>query len=417
MLPKIGRPSTTLEEIENLLDEYGLYMLNNLEGTTEPSKLQIHYTCESGHESTSRLDTIQSLINSYNDNKRYAICTDCNKEITETNNLVINENLVIEKGFSLTKMHNNDRGDILYDIKCKNNHITIGRTKSSFMRSFTCKECKQTAEEYKCSSCENILPLNKFNKCETNIYRNGTDHHCKDCREIQRKTRKDAGYKHPSKETIVENDIPGKICTTKECGFHPYSEYWTDTNNEDKYDKHCKKCKTNINKKYQDNNKEKVKEISKNYRTNNKNRVIYVRNEWKNNNREKYNEMGRNYMKKRRENDPNFKLLTNLRHRMHLALKNGTKSDRTISLIGCSIEELWDHLENKFYNGMSKETYGMWHIDHIKPCSLFDLSDEREQRRCFNHKNLQPMIALENITKGCKYKFNIVHEIELYNIK
>ncbi len=406
MLPKIGRPSSTL-------DDNGIFILDSIEETDQLSKSQIHYTCEFGHESTSRLDTIKSWINLYDDNKRYAVCADCNLERAELNNLMINENLVSDRGFLLVKMYSNDRCDIIYDIKCKNNHVTIGRSKGSFMRSFTCKECKKTSEEYKCSDCQKILPLNKFNKCETNTYRNGTDHHCRDCRDFQRQVRKDSGYKLPSKETITIDDVSGKICTTKDCGFHPYSEYWSDVNNIDKYDKYCKKCKTKINSKYCESNIEKIKEIGKTYRKNNRERITLVRNRWKNKNREKYNEIGRIYMKKRRDDDPDFKLLTNLRHRMNLALKNGTKSGHTLSLIGCSIEELWEHLETKFCDGMSRETYGLWHIDHIKPCTLFDLTDEREQRRCFNYKNLQPMIALENITKGCKYKFNVVHEIEL----
>lgn len=417
MLPKIGRPSATLEEIENLLDDYSLFILDDMEETNTPSKSQIHYTCNFGHESTSRLDTLKSWINLYDDNKRYAVCTYCNSERIELNNLITNENLVENKGFTLVKMYSNDRRDIIYDVKCKNNHVTIGRSKGSFMRSFTCKECKKTAEEYKCSDCQKILPLNKFNKCETNVYRNGTDHHCRECRDLQRQIRKDSGYKFPSKETVIENDVSGKICATKDCGFHPYSEYWSDTNNIDKYHNHCIKCKSNINKIYQQNNKETIKENKREYAVNNRERITLVRNEWKNKNKEKYTEIGRIYMKKRRYNDPDFKLLTNIRHRMYLALKNGTKSENTISLIGCSIEELWEHLEKKFYNGMSRETYGLWHIDHIKPCALFDLKDEREQRRCFNYKNLQPMIALENITKGCKYKFNVVHEIELFFIK
>jgi len=48
------------------------------------------------------------------------------------------------------------------------------------------------------------------------------------------------------------------------------------------------------------------------------------------------------------------------------------------------------------------------------PCSKFNLANEREQRRCFNWRNLQPMFASENLSKGNKYVFDIVKEIELY---
>lgn len=46
---------------------------------------------------------------------------------------------------------------------------------------------------------------------------------------------------------------------------------------------------------------------------------------------------------------------------------------------------------------------GKWNIDHIKPCTKFDLSDPKQQEICFNYKNLQPLWAVDNIRKGEKY--------------
>ena len=44
-----------------------------------------------------------------------------------------------------------------------------------------------------------------------------------------------------------------------------------------------------------------------------------------------------------------------------------------------------------------------WHIDHIKPCVLFDLSNPVEQSKCFHYTNLQPLWAKENLSKGKVY--------------
>lgn len=54
---------------------------------------------------------------------------------------------------------------------------------------------------------------------------------------------------------------------------------------------------------------------------------------------------------------------------------------------------------------MSWENYGFygWHIDHIKPCSKFDLTDPKQQEQCFHYSNLQPLWAIENFKKSDKY--------------
>ncbi len=80
------------------------------------------------------------------------------------------------------------------------------------------------------------------------------------------------------------------------------------------------------------------------------------------------------------------------------------RKSRTAELIGCSIQQLRAHLEAKFTNGMTWANQGAWHIDHIKPCALFDLTNEREQRACFHYTNLQPLWASENIRKSDTYE-------------
>ncbi len=108
----------------------------------------------------------------------------------------------------------------------------------------------------------------------------------------------------------------------------------------------------------------------------------------------------------KRKIDPHTKIRDNLSLRMRLALKeqNLTKRNTTAALVGCSIPFLKKYLENKFKKGMNWKNQGRygWHIDHIKPCASFDLSDPRQQLKCFNYKNLQPLWAEENIKKSNK---------------
>ena len=71
-----------------------------------------------------------------------------------------------------------------------------------------------------------------------------------------------------------------------------------------------------------------------------------------------------------------------------------------MDLVGCTVQELRDHLESKFTDGMSWENHGEWHVDHIKPCASYALADEAQQKECFHYTNLQPLWANDNMSKG-----------------
>lgn len=113
---------------------------------------------------------------------------------------------------------------------------------------------------------------------------------------------------------------------------------------------------------------------------------------------------------KRAATDISFKIVKNLRSRIGFALKrNIKKSDTTRNLLGCSIDYFKEYFQNKFNNGMTWELFmkGEIHIDHIIPCSKFDLTKEEEQRKCFHYTNLQPLWKLDNLRKGAFYEHKI----------
>ena len=141
-------------------------------------------------------------------------------------------------------------------------------------------------------------------------------------------------------------------------------------------------------------------EYKKEWRENHKERDFQNRKEWYKKNPSYLKE----WMKNKRKNDVNFKIASYYRNRVLRALKNYSKGKqlKTIELIGCSIDELKKHLEINFKEGMTWENYGYngWHVDHIIPCSKFNLSNIEEQKKCFNFKNLQPLWAYENFKKS-----------------
>jgi hypothetical protein len=96
------------------------------------------------------------------------------------------------------------------------------------------------------------------------------------------------------------------------------------------------------------------------------------------------------------------KLKSSLRSRLYAFVKGKNKKS-SFEYVGCSIDELKEHLSNQFTDGMSWDNYGEWHIDHITPCASFDLSKESDIFDCFNYSNLQPLWAKDNLAKGAKW--------------
>jgi len=124
----------------------------------------------------------------------------------------------------------------------------------------------------------------------------------------------------------------------------------------------------------------------------------------------KYNKNNREAInaniKYRRATDPKFRLNTNVSSHINLAIndKNGRHWG---SLVDFTLSELKEHLEAQFQPGMSWDNYGYrgWHIDHIKPKSLFNFEshEDPEFKECWCLANLQPLWAKDNLSKGAKY--------------
>lgn len=110
------------------------------------------------------------------------------------------------------------------------------------------------------------------------------------------------------------------------------------------------------------------------------------------------------YHKERRKTDPAFRVLSILRNRVNHALNGRAKTARTVQLIGCSVEELMEHIERQFTPGMSWANLGEWEVDHRAPCASFDLLDPEQQKRCFHWSNLQPLWKVHNRAKGSLHR-------------
>ena len=138
------------------------------------------------------------------------------------------------------------------------------------------------------------------------------------------------------------------------------------------------------------------------------------------NNREKYRKYVENYRikypERRKEQDrkrrqiPYFRIKQNLRSRLRdiLRKQGAVKSNKTMNLIGCSIDFLMNYLESLFYNNktsgepMTKLLLSTPKIelDHIIPLWRFDLTNPEEQKRAFCYTNMQPMWSEDHKIKS-----------------
>jgi len=210
-------------------------------------------------------------------------------------------------------------------------------------------------------------------------------------------------------------------------------EFPKDSSRPDGYHSKCKLCKQQYQKQYTKQwrlkNKDKIKIQKKTYNEQNLEKykqdvkLRYQKKllkdaQWSQKDRLKYKEYytqyNKEYQKQRRSKDITFRILGNLRHRMNLALRQSTKTTTTIDLIGCTVEEFRNYISNLWKAGMSWENYGnkdgQWSIDHIIPCTFFDLTDPVEQKQCFHYTNCQPLWHLENIKKR-----NHLHDLKTFS--
>ena len=157
------------------------------------------------------------------------------------------------------------------------------------------------------------------------------------------------------------------------------NEFHKDKLNKDGCQNTCKECRKQYQKKYQS--------------------------QYRQDNKAKFNE----YLKNKRKNDIAFALRCNVSSTVSMALNRsaGSKNGESVmKYLPYTIEQLKEHLENQFVEGMTWNNRSEWHIDHIIPQSvLLDgvySMDHPNFQKCWALENLQPLWAKENLSKGNK---------------
>lgn len=246
-----------------------------------------------------------------------------------------------------------------------------------------------------CSKCRVVLTAENANSHKTGQKAGHFQNYCRPC----------ASVKHKEFHTLNREDQKAK--SRARYALHREEEKAKAR----AYARAHKEERNAYNRAYWGRNKEELKARSRSYKALHREGINATTRKWKKKNWTSQLKYQVKYQRNRRRNDPAFRIRGALGSRLRIGIiwAGGTKSHRTHEYIGCSFKELRLHLEKKFRPGMTWENYGpVWHVDHIRPCASFDLTDMEQQRACFHYSNLQPLFKEENIKKGAKWSGNLV---------
>ncbi len=157
-----------------------------------------------------------------------------------------------------------------------------------------------------------------------------------------------------------------KVCP--KCGRElPLSDFYNDGSKKDGKESNCKEC----HKEHLEKNKEKIKDYKK------------------------------EYQKNRRKEDELFAVTLRCRARIGCFVRHSVykKTSKTFEMIGCTPEQLLEHLHKTWYDNYGTEYNGEpVHIDHIIPLSSAE-TEEDVYRLC-HYTNLQYLKPEDNLAKS-----------------
>lgn len=260
-----------------------------------------------------------------------------------------------------------------------------------------------------CKKCGEEKELSEFYKYK--ISKDGFYSSCKKCNNVM-------NYNSRKKKPELYKKINKRWKDKNKNYFYNYRKlYWKDN----------KERLTILNKRWREQNKQYIKKYSKNYRKNNKERKNELERKYYNinkhnerfmmkrrkqrkllrqNNLSKFREQERLESIKRRST-PQGRIDDRMSSMIWIMLKKNKGGRKWEDLVGYTKEDLKNHLEKLFTKGMNWEEFmnGNIHIDHIKPRCLFHYISikDKEFKKCWALKNLQPLWAKENLIKNKKY--------------
>lgn len=243
---------------------------------------------------------------------------------------------------------------------------------------------KNTETRKFCPRCKKYLTRDKFRYQESRYDK---------CSPYCDKCMKEKGRERYLKRSNPSRRNLGIIGNRKKCSdckkWIIVTKFNKNKSNGDGLQRICKKCQYDREKKYKLT--ENGKERDKKYRDSEKGKKAYKKANRRYKKTEKY-----------KKNSLYRNISSSIRH----SLKESKKDGSWTELVDFTLDELKEHLERQFGEGISWDNYGEWHIDHIRPIASFSITDCQceDFKKCWSLDNLQPLWAKENQSKGSKWK-------------
>ncbi len=122
---------------------------------------------------------------------------------------------------------------------------------------------------------------------------------------------------------------------------------------------------------------------------------------WRQKNKERFRNGQCSYRSAQRDKNPRFVAEERWRaafYQIVFRLVNGGTKKNAKYQFGGTTQQIRDHIESQFLDGMTWENHGdVWEVDHIKRVRTFDLTDRKQALECFHFSNVRPLWKEENI--------------------
>lgn len=353
-------------------------------------------------------------------NKRRTECKECQKErqkayrkqnpekIKESRKAYRKQNAEKIKEYNKAYRKQNRQRTKKYDIVCRNNNEDPKNFKMFDQKSLLehglkgCPNCKKVKIESEvsvnnkhCKEC--YREIYKKHYCNRKKYEPAKESKCKQCQQVKLQNcfRKDNKRKS-GLSAICKDCVPPRPPSLRILRITEADKLFSENL------KKCIKCK-------------KIKNIEDFHKNKNTRYGLNIEcKECNKQKRKKWCKENKDYASRWEENkklkaaqDPVYALGMRIRGLIYetFTRKNFKKCEKTEKILGCSIQQFFDHLESQFEPWMNWDNRGNgWHVDHIIPIAVAKTEDD--VIRLNHYTNLQPLSAYDNLSKGAKLNWN-----------